>query len=152
MGELTVDQQLRDIEHIANGGPDGMTAVNRFAKLDRRRMELEQQVKEIKKECDELQPAVLEWFTQQGIENIRTDECLVHVVQKWKVTPKSGYNKDDIVSALMHTGLEDMVTTSYHWTRMSSLARAAAIDGTELPAELLEVVDVGEEYKVQTRK
>ena len=150
MGE--VERELAEIERIANGGPDGMDAVNRFARLDRRRMELELEAKEIKKDCDDLQPAVLEWFTQQGIENIRTDKCLVHVVAKWKVTPKSGWNKDDVVDALIHTGNEDLVTTSYHWSRMSALARNADEEGTDLPSELLGVVDIAQEFKVQTRK
>ena len=148
----TVNQELSNIERMANGGPDGMAALDQFAKLDRQRMALEDEIKAIKRECADLQPAVLEWFTQEGIENIRTKECLVHIVSKWKVTPKSGYNKEDVVDALIHTGHEDLVTTSYHWTRMSALAKAASDEGTELPDELLNVIDVTEEFKVQTRK
>ena len=147
-----VEQELANIERIANGGPDGMAALDRFAKLDRRRMELEEQVKEIKRECEDLQPAVLDWFMQEGIENIRTKDCLVHIVKKWKVAPKEGYNKEDIVDALLHTGNEDLVNTTYHWTRMSALAKQADEDGQELPEELLAVADAREEFKVQTRK
>ena len=148
-----VEQELANIERIANGGPDGTAALDRFAKLDRRRMELEAQVEEIKRECKDLQPAVLEWFSQEGIVNIRTKDCLVHVVKKWRGYAKPGYDSADICRALQNTGHSDIVNTaSYHWTRMTSLLQEYDDRGEELPAELLEAVDAREEFKVQTRK
>lgn len=153
MSEETVEQQLAEIERIANGGPDGMDAVNRFARLDRRRMELELEAEEIKKDCDDLQPAVLEWFTQQGIENIRTDRCLVHIVKTWKGYAKPGYNSEDVCRALQYTGHSDAVNTlSYHWKRMSSILKEYDDRDEELPEDLAAVLDAREEFKVQTRK
>jgi hypothetical protein len=89
---------------------------------------------------------------QSGMENARVDGRLVHIVKRHKVVPKDGFTKDDVCDALLNTGHGDLVTTSYHWTRMSSLVKQAEEEGMELPEELLDKIQINEEFKVQTRR
>lgn len=151
---MNVKKELEEIEQLAAGGPDGETAVLAFVEAEKQRLDLEGQLKLARQKCDELQRPILEWFSQRGIQNMRVgkEKRLVHIVRRYKVVPKMGFSKDDVCDALRNTGHGDLVTTSYHWTRMSSLAKQAEEEGVELPSELASTIDVNEEYRVQTRK
>ena len=149
---MNVKQELEEIEQLAAGMPDGQTAVLAFVEAEKERLNLEGQLKLARQKCDDLQRPILEWFSQRGIKNMRIGDRLVHIVRRFKVVPKMGYSKDDVCDALKNTGHADLVTTSYHWTRMASLAKQAEEEGVDLPSELASIIDVNEEYRVQTRK
>ena len=149
---MNVEQELRDLELSVASGGDGMEMVRKFVKLDEERKEVAEKLKGLQRQCDELQQPILDFFLQTGTTNVRIDGRLVHVVKRHKVIPRAGMSKDDVCDALIHTGNADLVTTSYHWTRMSSLVKQAEEAGEELPQELLDTIDIQEEFKVQTRK
>jgi NCAIR mutase (PurE)-related protein len=149
---MNVDQELRDLEAMVATGNDGMTMLREFVQADIERKELADRLKEAERRCEEMQQPILEYFMQTGMENVRVDGRLVHIVKRHKVVPAEGKTKDDVCEALRHTGHADLVTTSYHWTRMSSLVKQAEEEGVELPEELLDTIKINEEFKVQTRR
>lgn len=149
---IDVDKELRDLEAVVASGGDGMALLRAFVQADIERKELADRLKAAEQRCQEMQGPLLDYFTQSGMENVRVDGRLVHIVKRHKVVPRDGYSKEDVCEALVNTGHGDLVSTTYHWTRMSSLVKQAEEEGTDLPEELLDKIQINEEFKVQTRR
>lgn len=149
---MNIEQELRDLETMVATGGDGMALIREFVQADMERKELADRLKAAERRCEEMQEPIKQYFLSTGMTNTRVDGRLVHVVKRHKVLPAEGKTKEDVCEALRFTGHGDLVTESYHWTRMSSLVKQAEEEGTELPQELLDTISINEEFKVQTRR
>ena len=112
--------------------------------------ELEAELKNAKKTIDDIKEVVLAKFQQDGTRSIRRDDATVFLQQKFTVKPR--ISKEHITEALIASGYDDLVSTSYNYMRLCSFIKEMDEKDELLPPELIDAVEAKETYTVVVRK
>ena len=143
-----------------NGHPKPQTSsgtdpVDRFVELQRRKRELETELKPIKDELAKLEETVADRFAEQGTEQIKRNGATVYLSRD--VTLKAKEGTDAAVRALIdshpdmlglgHQKLKALVKESCYDAELDTWE----IDPRKLPAEIAKAFEVGEISKARCR-
>jgi hypothetical protein len=133
--------------------------LTRFAELEKRRRELEVELKIIEKEEEELEPAVLEQFIESGVSKVTLNGLTVYLhkslfagtERRDNETTDEAYER--ACQRLAEIGFQDLVQTRFNTQSLAAVLREMA------PAELEAfkkdaegVIAVGEKTSLRSRK
>ena len=125
--------------------------LKRFVQLEKRRRELESQLKEAKAESGHLEAMLLEKFAESGIASIKVDGLTVYLHRQLWAGPIDG-NYIAACEALQAVGLGDMVEPRFNTNTLSAWVRERDKEGEALPPTLSEAIKVTEQFSIRTRK
>lgn len=115
--------------------------------LDDQRRALEDQVKAITTQCEQMRERILERWADEGVDSVRVDGRTVAV-------RRSVYarvlDRARLVPALRAAGLEDLLTANT--TTLSAWIREREDHGEPLPTAFDEVIGTFERFSLVTRK
>ena len=136
-------------------------AFRRFAQLTAHKRELNEQLHEMQKQMDALEPVLLAYLTQNGLEMIKVEGFTMAPAREPWIYPKAGLGRPQVCEALKLSGLGRMVTENYNTRTLTKYVREleehrtllapsdSAALGELLPAPLAQVVEVRPGYRLQ---
>lgn len=126
--------------------------LQKFVRLHDKKRKLEEELKEVKAAISEMQPEVLEYLQENGIQNIDIEGNKIYVSRDIHAT---FLGTEEAVRILEEQGFADALTTTVHPSRASSIVReiANSIGVDEpLPEWLEEAFSVYDGYKIAVRR
>lgn len=88
-------------------------------------------------------------FTQVGVSSLKsTDGRVVYLARMVWARAKNG-DKLAVTAALRSVGAADLVTETFNTNSLSAYVREFDKNDEEIPAELLEVIDIAETYQLK---
>ncbi len=132
--------------------------VRRYVALDKEKKELKVHLRTVQSELDILEPEVLEAFIEEGVDSIKVDGRTVSPKAQVWVSPKredwetadEAYER--ACGALAACGLGQFTGQRFNSQMVSSYVREILAEGSELPSELEEVLNITERHTVSVRQ
>lgn len=133
--------------------------LSRFAELEARRRELEEELKVIEQEQGELEPQVLEQFVESGVSKVTINGLTVYmsttlwagVARRDDETPEDAYER--ACARLTELGLGDFVQTRFNTQSLSAYFREQQKAPGGIALEAFEgAIEIGEKVKLRARK
>ena len=125
-----------------------------YVDLNRRIKELEAKVKDLRKEREKHEPAVLELMSQLGVTSVKAAGATVYLHrQLWANARQYDGGVRDYATAcgaLVECGHPEMVETKFNVMRVSSLVRELD-EKDDIPIELYEALDITEKVQARVR-
>lgn len=141
---------------------DIMQVWTEYGELEKRRRNLDAELKAVKERMEELQPSLLENMAEGGIDKLSMHGITFYLRRQVFGSVKDGFDKRHLVEALRESNLGDMVSETVNARTFDSYVSAFQREsGTTLsteeilsmmPEALQAVVRVGERYSIATRK
>jgi len=127
-----------------------MEQLKKYVFLATQKKKLDAQLKAVKSEMADIEPDVLEYMQDNGIQNIKIDDHLVYIKKDVRAT----FLCTDIAFELIEKyGLDDALKTTIDPQRASSICREYLNDDdVERPAWLDEAFSIYEGFKAAVRK
>lgn len=129
----------------------GMTQLREFVKLQEEKKRLDAELKMIKAAIGEMEPSILEYLQEGGIQNINVDKHTVYIARDIHA---SFLATDEAFKILEEQGMTDALTTTIHPSRASSIVREV-VNGLgvdeDKPDWLDEAFSIYDGYKVSVR-
>ena len=127
-----------------------------FALLEARKAALTLELEQVESRAKDLAEIIAEQWADSGRSKVRIDvpgygRRTVHIVNKFHCYAAKGIRSPQIVAALDAAGI-DIVKRSYAAGTLKSLIREHVDEGTEVPAEVLSLLDFGTEAVIQSRR
>ena len=127
-----------------------MEQLKKYVLLATQKKELAKQLENAKEELSKLEPDVLEYMQENGIQNIKVDDHLVYIRKDVRATFQG---TDAAFELIQKYGLTDALTTTINAARASSICREYLNDDdVERPAWLDEAFSIYEGFKAAVRK
>lgn len=123
-----------------------------FAALQLRRRDVESELETIKAKSRDLEKDLLEEMSQNGIDNMRCNGLTIYRRTDLYVTKRADVETAELVAVMKNIGLGYLVSEGYSAQSLKSVIREHEKDGTEIPAQLVERLNIGHEVKLATRK
>ena len=128
-------------------------ALKRFVALQAELRELEAKVKAVKEELANLEPAVLTYFENMGIQRLTVDGYTVYVRRQLWASKRPEVSWEEACDAMLVYGLDEYVGPRFNAQQVSAWVREREQDGLPpVPPELEHVLTVTEKYTVQCQK
>jgi hypothetical protein len=127
-----------------------LNKVKKIVSVKSQMEELETQLKALKQEFDVLEPQVIDYMTQEGLQRITIDDRTVYVNrQLWASVKKAN---PLALEVLRKNGLEDFIEEKVNSQRISAFVREYEKNGEEIPDWCNEALNIAEKFKVGMRK
>jgi hypothetical protein len=126
--------------------------VKRIVRLRKEREAAQAKADKLKAQMEELEPKVLEWFSEIGSDQMRIDGVTVHIRRElWASVGENGV--DFLKDALDAAGIDPttIVAERANTQTLSALVREFDRDGRPLPNSLSAAVKVTEKYRLGYR-
>jgi len=129
----------------------------RFIALTARKRAIDAERREITKELDTLETAILDEFAEHGIDRIALDGYTLGLRRDiWArpaKDPDTGETlRDAAINALRAAGLNDYVREDFNVQSLSAYVRELIDNGDDVPDELRDSLHITEGYKVSVTK
>lgn len=138
----------------------GMEAVKKAAILHREISDLDAQLKAVKAKLSKLEPWVLSYFSEVGIDRVTVDALGTPLTlsprrELW-AGPAEGYSADDVADAMAAAGMTArqiaaVITTKCNTSTLSALVREFDRSDSGVPPELAKAIKVAEVFKLSFR-
>jgi len=125
--------------------------VARFVALEKRKRDLDRELREVKGELATLEVDLLDWFERNGVKNMGVQGMLVYVHQQLWAAPADG-DYERACLALRAAGLDDFVREQFNIHQVSAWVRERAKAGEELPPSFTGNIDVREQFTLRARR
>jgi hypothetical protein len=123
-------------------------AVGRFVEVSREIKDLEDRLKALKSQRDELQEGLLEQFSSAGVSSVRVDGLTVSLRREvWATCKESNYER--ACAALTAAGLSEFVQPRFNAHTLSAYVRELDRDGKPLPKEFDGAIEVSERFSLR---
>lgn len=123
-----------------------MEKVKRIIEIKKQLDELDAQTKKLKAEFDALEPEVITYLEQEGLDRVTLDGRTVSIRrQLWASVNKENPFALDI---LRDNGLEDFIEEKVNSQRISSYVREFEKNGQEIPEWCKEALNLTEKFNV----
>lgn len=132
------------------------TLIKPYVVFDKKKKRLKLELAKITKAMTDMEPAIADAFTEQGIQSINVDGACVHLKRSLFAGAKDG--KDKLIEVLKQ--MEDetwsfLVGDDINANKLSARVRECECDENDLPIipdELKKVLSVAEVFKIGVRK
>lgn len=121
-----------------------------FVAIENRRRELEDELRRVCKERDEMESRLLKNFGDLGMQAARIGNLTVYLRREVRASPKDG-DSDRLCDTLAEQGFGELVKRNVHPQRLSAFVRDYEQEG-KLPDWLDKSVSIFEQYNIRTRK
>ena len=122
-----------------------------FAKLKSERDILEAKLDHVKARMAEIEPVLLTFFADNGMQSIKLDGVMVYVQRQIFASAQDG-NKARAVRALRTAGLKELVTTGFNLNSISAVFREWERDGVDPHPSMARAFKVTEKFSIRARK
>lgn len=123
-----------------------------FVALENERREHENRLKIISERVGQLQPVLLDQFADAGMQNARIGDLTVYIRTDRYVSKRGDVSTEQVCGVLRDCGLGYMVSDGYNAMSLKSKIKEYQDSGVEVPQELAAVLNIGEAFRLATRK
>lgn len=123
-----------------------------FVGLEKRRRELEDELKSVEARTAPLQASLLEQFADLGMQSANVYGLCVYVRLDRYVSKRSGVATETVCEALKVCGLGYMVSDGYNAQSLKSKIKEYQDQQIEVPPQLAELLNCGEVPRLVTRR
>ena len=124
--------------------------MKRLVTINAELKELSEQEKKLKEEREKIEPLILDYFAEEGIEKITvTGMTLFPVKEIWASLTKG--NKEGL-KILREHGLEDYIYETVNSQSISAFVREFERNEEEIPDWVHKALNVSEKFRVRVRK
>lgn len=139
----------------AMSGDAKTTRLREFAKLTTLKGQLEVQLKDIAARLSQLEEPIIEAFQQDGMQSVNVDGFNIHLKRTLFAGAKG--DKSDLMATLkgMDESWSILVQDNVNYQSLNARVRELELgdDGMPIvPAELVDVLNISEQYKLGARK
>lgn len=135
-------------------GGDTRTDLNsrlaRWVELTERKRSLEADLRTVQEEMTAMEETLIEDMALAGMQSVKMNGQTVYRQREFYCRTKEGVGKDQLIESFRRAGLEHCL--GMQWQTMRGLAREWAEAGEEAPEGLLDVVEMGDHFRLRTRK
>lgn len=124
--------------------------LNRWVTLTERKRELEAELRPVQDALTELEPGLLEDMALAGMKAATVNGMCIYQQREFYARPKEGMDRDTLIARLTAAGFGHCLQLGYQTLR--GLAREWAEAGEEPPAGLRDCIDLGEVFRLRSRK
>lgn len=124
--------------------------LKRFAELTMQKRDLEAQLRPIEEELRELEEPTIEDMALEGMQSMNVDGQCLYRQREFFARLKPDIDKDAALTRLMEAGYAHCLGLS--WQTLKALAKEWSEEGTEPPAIIKELCEVGEVFRLRCRK
>ena len=132
-----------------------MKKARRCAELIARKRAVENELRSIKDEINELEPSLIQELIEDQVDRlpikVGDDRVTLYIHRQLWVRPKDG-DKDAVIQTLKRCGLSDFVSEGYNTNSLSAYVRERIGNGQPLQPTLAEVVRVDESVSIRGRR
>jgi hypothetical protein len=129
---------------------DATALAREFAGLKHRRDKLEAELDSVKARMGQIEPTLLTFFADHGMQSIKLDGVTVYVHRRIFASATDG-NKSRAVRALRTAGLKELVQTGYNTNSISAIFREWERDGIEPHPSMRRAFTIVEKFTIQAR-
>ena len=130
-----------------------MTVTEEYAIQMDERNRLEAELSAVKKRLADLEPDVLKWFEAQGLSSAKlSDGRTIYLRRELWAGRADGVDNEEACSALIASGLTDLVEPHYNVNTLSAYLRELDKNGDPLPPPMQGKIIVREVFKVGSRR
>lgn len=130
-----------------------MEPVKRYAQLEGERLELEDRIKKIKSEQEQIREQVLGFFQEEGVESVKLPDRTLYLQRRLDAGKAEGMSTEECIRALQSRGFEDLAPLRVDWQRLSAVFREREKGGEEpVPEALRGVFEPKESFRVGSRR
>ena len=159
-----VDTQVAELERSpqpmdTDGGLPALGQLKRFVALDKRKRRLEEELKSVKAELEDLRPAVLDYFRTSGTQKQTLDGVTVYLHRQLWAGREEGVDGTKAAAALTLADLGYLVEPKFNTQSLSAFFREQEqlrddlVDPADLlPPVLRGIIKLSETFDVRTRK
>lgn len=115
--------------------------LKQYKELYKKKLELEEQLKPIKKELGAVEFQALQEMQKQGTKSLNVDGVTFYRKAEFFAKTKKGISRDQLMAVLSKFGMNDLLQLSTQTVRAKM--KEAADGGQTMPPELLTVLDCG---------
>lgn len=122
-----------------------------FLRLTDEKARVEQELKDVNGERARAEEALKRRFEEIGVAHVKTtDGRTVYLAREMYAGAKLG-DRSAVTKALHAIGLSDLVSEGFNTLSLSAYIRELDRNEEDIPAELADVIDVRELYRVRVR-
>lgn len=130
---------------------DPMERIAAYAELTERKRILRQKLDDVQAAMDDLEPALLDWYAENGTQSIKANGATVYLHRQiWARPAENDWPK--AVAALKASGLADLVQERANINTLSAWVREREAAGEPLPAAFEGAISVAEEFGLRVRR
>lgn len=132
----------------------------RFVELQKEKRELDDALKNVKRQLDELEPLLLEQMTEEGIQSVKVNGLTLYLKRQLWAGAADG-NYDAACDALIAEGLAEFVQRRFNTNTVSAYVRelekafadnGGSFEEFRLPGALDGAISVAEKFTIGSRK
>jgi len=139
-----------DLLEPSGGPPKLQTKRAEWVELTERKRELEAQLRSLQDRLTVIEGPLIEDMALAGISSVKINGFNVFRQREFFARTKEGIDKETMIERLREAGLGNCLGLQHQTLR--SLAREWADLGEEPPAAITDVVDLGDVFRLRTRK
>jgi hypothetical protein len=129
----------------------GVDVLKRFVKLEKARLELEEEIKDIKSLIQKIQSPLIAWFERTGMERVTIDGRTVFARTIATLKRHEDVSKEELCDALLKTKFAYLVNNTFNTLSLNSALREHLDKEENLPEELRHVLTLGSVTTITSR-
>lgn len=126
--------------------------VQEYVRLRRRQKELDAELDGVRREADQLEQALLESFSLEGLDRMTVDSTTVYLHRQLWAKAADTTTRQNLLESLKSVGLGHFVHETVNFQTLSSYVRDLDREGEPVPEGLQDDLDVAEVYRLRTRR
>lgn len=126
--------------------------LKRYVELSKRLRDVEGETDTIKEQMKSLEEPILEEMGLMGMQNAKIDGVCVYQKTDRYVSKKGEVSTQDVCVILEQHGLAHLVAPAYSAQSLKAWILEKQVEGVEIPAAILGVLNIGSTVKLATRK
>ena len=129
--------------------------VSEYVVKTRRKRELEAELKALKKEIDNMEPEVQEYFADTGFQSVRTGNGIAYLYREIlaNLAPEESGTHEEAHEALREHGLAYMIKTRVDATQLRAYVRRTIIEEEQdVPPGLERHLNIIDRYRIGVQK
>ena len=142
MNEAAEDIDVRD---------PAMVLLGEYAALTKEKAELNAALNGVVRRMGELEPTVLDYFAQHGVNQVRVEGVTLYPLRQQFARMKPEVDRDSASAALRDAGLGDYVSETFNLNSISAFFREAERNGEDLHPAVHAAFDVIDKWRVGAR-
>lgn len=155
-----LEMNLPDLENLDHESLDDDRLPQLYARLHRVKKQLKEKRKEVSSIMSEMEQRILDYFTEMGYQNIKTQDGTVHLWSTIRASKQGGVDWEQACTAVKRAGWEELVEDRFHSGSLASVIRErieSEYDGDveafmeDMPDEFRESINVYEDFKAKVR-
>lgn len=128
-----------------------MVLLGEYAALTKEKGELNAALNGVTRRMGELEPTVLDYFAQHGVNQVRVEGVTLYPLRQQFARMKPDTDRDTASQALRDAGLGDYVSETFNLNSLSAFFREAERNGEELHPAVHAAFDVIDKWRVGAR-